>query len=81
MFELMENQHDNSAVSKVVGVGGGGGNAVEHMVAENIDGVEFVVKDIYTVKDIFDTIINKHENLLLIKNERDNNLKRLVAGK
>ena len=42
MFELMENQHDNSAVIKVVGVGGGGGNAVEHMVAENIDGVEFI---------------------------------------
>lgn len=36
MFELMEGQQDN-AVIKVVGVGGGGGNAVEHM--ENIDGV------------------------------------------
>lgn len=43
MFELMENsQHDNNAVIKVVGVGGGGGNALEHMVAENIDGVEFI---------------------------------------
>lgn len=43
MFELMEgSQQDNSAVIKVVGVGGGGGNAVEHMVAENIDGVEFI---------------------------------------
>ena len=31
-----------SAVIKVVGVGGGGGNAVEHMVAENIEGVEFI---------------------------------------
>ncbi len=41
MFELMENQQD-SAIIKVVGVGGGGGNAVEHMVAENIDGVEFI---------------------------------------
>jgi len=37
----MEGQQDN-AVIKVVGVGGGGGNAVEHMVAENIDGVEFI---------------------------------------
>lgn len=36
MFELIEGQQDN-AVIKVVGVGGGGGNAVEHM--ENIDGV------------------------------------------
>ena len=41
MFELIEGQLDN-AVIKVVGVGGGGGNAVEHMVAENIDGVEFI---------------------------------------
>lgn len=41
MFEIMEGQLDN-AVIKVVGVGGGGGNAVEHMVAENIDGVEFI---------------------------------------
>lgn len=41
MFELMESE-DNSAVIKVVGVGGGGGNALEHMVAENIGGVEFI---------------------------------------
>lgn len=41
MFELMESQQEN-AIIKVVGVGGGGGNAVEHMVAENIDGVEFI---------------------------------------
>jgi cell division protein FtsZ len=32
-----------SAVIKVIGVGGGGGNAVEHMVQQNIDGVEFIV--------------------------------------
>lgn len=44
MFELMEEGQlqGNNAVIKVVGVGGGGGNAVEHMVAENIDGVEFI---------------------------------------
>lgn len=41
MFEFIENQQDN-AVIKVVGVGGGGGNAVEHMVAEQFDGVEFI---------------------------------------
>lgn len=41
MFEIMDNQHEN-AVIKVVGVGGGGGNAVEHMVSENIEGVEFI---------------------------------------
>uniref|UniRef100_UPI004047C01F cell division protein FtsZ n=1 Tax=Rheinheimera sp. TaxID=1869214 RepID=UPI004047C01F len=42
MFELMEN-HSEEAVIKVIGVGGGGGNAVEYMVASNIEGVEFVV--------------------------------------
>lgn len=41
MFESMENQQDNAKIV-VVGVGGGGGNAVEHMVAENIDGVVFI---------------------------------------
>jgi cell division protein FtsZ len=42
MFESMENQQMNNAVIKVVGVGGGGGNAIEHMLSENIDGVEFI---------------------------------------
>ena len=41
MFELMEN-HSEEAVIKVVGVGGGGGNAVEYMVASSIEGVEFI---------------------------------------
>ena len=39
MFEPMESTTD--AVIKVIGVGGGGGNAVEHMVRECIEGVEF----------------------------------------
>lgn len=41
MFELIDNISQN-AVIKVVGVGGGGGNAVEHMVASGVDGVEFI---------------------------------------
>lgn len=41
MFELMES-HSEEAVIKVIGVGGGGGNAIEHMVAQNIEGVEFI---------------------------------------
>jgi len=41
MFELMDS-FSQSAVIKVIGVGGGGGNAVEHMVLANIDGVDFV---------------------------------------
>ncbi|CAM3981616.1 cell division protein FtsZ [Vreelandella rituensis] len=42
MFELIDNAPSSSAVIKVVGVGGGGGNAVNHMVESNIEGVEFI---------------------------------------
>ncbi len=41
MFELMD-AHCQNAVIKVVGVGGGGGNAVNHMVDANIEGVDFI---------------------------------------
>ncbi len=41
MFELLDSC-GQSAVIKVIGVGGGGGNAVQHMVEANIDGVEFI---------------------------------------
>ncbi|WP_064601873.1 cell division protein FtsZ [Photobacterium sp. J15] len=41
MFEPMMEMSDE-AVIKVVGVGGGGGNAVDHMVRESIEGVEFI---------------------------------------
>ncbi len=41
MFELVDNV-PQSAVIKVVGVGGGGGNAVKHMIANDIEGVEFI---------------------------------------
>ena len=40
MFEMVEAQLN--AVIKVIGVGGGGGNAVNHMIRSNIEGVEFV---------------------------------------
>jgi len=41
MFELMD-AHSQTAVIKVIGVGGGGGNAVSHMVDAGIEGVDFV---------------------------------------
>ena len=41
MFELVDNV-PQSAVIKVIGVGGGGGNAVNHMIKNNIEGVEFI---------------------------------------
>ena len=42
MFEIMDS-FPQSAVIKVIGVGGGGGNAIEHMVAADIEGVEFII--------------------------------------
>jgi cell division protein FtsZ len=41
MYELVDNVPQN-AVIKVIGVGGGGGNAVAHMLSSQIDGVEFI---------------------------------------
>ncbi len=41
MFELMDNYPQN-AVIKVIGVGGGGGNAIQHMVQQEVEGVEFI---------------------------------------
>lgn len=41
MLELKES-HTEEAVIKVIGVGGGGGNAVQHMVANTIEGAEFL---------------------------------------
>ena len=41
MFELVDNAPQN-AVIKVIGVGGGGGNAVRHMVEHDVEGVDFI---------------------------------------
>lgn len=41
MFDLVD-QTPQSAIIKVIGVGGGGGNAVNHMISNNIEGVEFI---------------------------------------
>ena len=41
MFELVDNAPQN-AVIKVIGVGGGGGNAVRHMLDNDVDGVDFI---------------------------------------
>lgn len=43
MFELADTTGQDNATIKVIGVGGGGGNAIANMVASNLDGVEFVV--------------------------------------
>ncbi|MEI7432387.1 MAG: cell division protein FtsZ, partial [Betaproteobacteria bacterium] len=45
MFEIIEkedNGNDWGTVIKVIGVGGAGGNAVDHMIREGVMGVDFV---------------------------------------
>ncbi len=41
MFEIIDKE-PNGTVIKVVGVGGAGGNAVDHMIREGVQGVEFI---------------------------------------
>ena len=41
MFELVDSA-PQSAIIKVVGIGGGGGNAVQHMLAKQVEGVDFI---------------------------------------
>jgi cell division protein FtsZ len=43
MFEIVDEEHEQQAVIKVVGVGGGGGNAVNHMIDQGLTGAEFIV--------------------------------------
>ncbi|HSM27808.1 MAG TPA: cell division protein FtsZ, partial [Thioalkalivibrio sp.] len=40
-FELMDTFSQNATI-KVIGVGGGGGNAVQHMVYSQLEGVDFI---------------------------------------
>lgn len=53
MFELVDNVPQN-AVIKVIGIGGGGGNAVKHMIANDVSGVDFICAntDAQALKDI-----------------------------
>ena len=42
-IEMIEvEEFDQGTQIKVIGVGGGGGNAVEHMIAQGVQGVEFI---------------------------------------
>ncbi|MGH8800836.1 MAG: cell division protein FtsZ, partial [Casimicrobiaceae bacterium] len=42
MFEIIEQPQEDGAVIKVIGIGGCGGNAVEHMITRGLSGVDFV---------------------------------------
>jgi len=42
MFELLDGGVKNSAKIKVIGIGGGGGNAVNTMISYKLEGVDFI---------------------------------------
>ncbi len=42
MFEEVVESHTDNAIIRVIGVGGAGGNALEHMVSSEIEGVDFI---------------------------------------
>ena len=42
MFEIIDEAPEEGAIIKVIGVGGCGGNAVEHMIARGLSGVDFI---------------------------------------
>ncbi|MBR1628556.1 MAG: cell division protein FtsZ, partial [Lachnospiraceae bacterium] len=42
MLEILSNETDAAANIRVIGVGGGGNNAINRMIEENIAGVEFI---------------------------------------
>lgn len=49
----LDNQMEDGAIIKVIGVGGGGGNAINRMIEENVKGVEFIVAntDVQALRD------------------------------
>lgn len=58
MFQIVENVPDSAEI-KVIGVGGGGGNALRHMMESTVDGVEFICAntDAQALKDIGDATV------------------------
>ena len=42
MFEIVDEEHTQQAIIKVVGVGGGGGNAINYMIEQGLTGAEFI---------------------------------------
>ena len=41
-FEMLDQETAGKTIIKVVGVGGAGGNAVQHMIRRGVNGVEFI---------------------------------------
>jgi len=42
MFEIIDEEHSAQAIIKVIGIGGGGGNAINYMIEKGLTGAEFI---------------------------------------
>lgn len=64
MFQIVDSVPDSAEI-KVIGVGGGGGNAVRHMLENSIEGVEFICAntDAQALKDIDATVLQLGNNI------------------
>lgn len=53
MFQIVDSVPDSAEI-KVIGIGGGGGNAVRHMIERDVQGVEFICAntDAQALKDV-----------------------------
>ena len=60
MFEIIDKEQGASemdTVIKVIGIGGAGGNAVDHMIREGVNGVDFIAAGwTHTVPHIIETM-------------------------
>lgn len=66
----IDNNINDGAVIKVIGVGGGGGNAVNRMIEENVKGVEFITAntDVQALKiQKLKQLSNQAPNILVVQ--------------
>lgn len=69
---------DGQAVIKVIGVGGGGGNAITHMLKSELSGVNFYAAN--TDKQALDRIDEVWENIIKGDSELDFNYEKILIG-
>lgn len=69
---------DGQAVIKVIGVGGGGGNAITHMLKSELSGVNFYAAN--TDKQALDRIDEVWENIIKGDGELDFNYEKILIG-
>ena len=53
MFEILDSNQMTGTVIRVIGVGGAGGNAVDHMIRNGVGGVEFFAFPIGTALAVY----------------------------